>query len=357
MADVPGSTSRSSANHVVADTGSEEAVPTWLAARRSRVATGAGAPSQPELEVEFESISDAENAVAEEDSFVAGETEIALPVFVATNNPPVVAPPKPKVPPSLKVLPLRVDEKTTEQDNSFRGICLRFFRSALMAGILVSLAVHAVAIAILAMLIIGGAAIHPSLDVFGVMGEPNDTALTGVELDSGMPLGDPAPEGTAMEFPDAAQLLPSEQATFDPTSNLRGVAGGSGNGNGGSENGDGNGTIVAPVGVPKYAVTKGSYSVWTDPKDPEPGISYQIVIQFKLPRNVETYRGSDLSGMVIGTDGYKQAIRFGRAESFPVHDGSVQVRIRVPGADRLVRDTIRIESKLLREKQVIEIEF
>jgi hypothetical protein len=33
------------------------------------------------------------------------------------------------------------------------------------------------------------------------------------------------------------------------------------------------------------------------------------------------------------------------------------LRIRVPGADRLVRDIIRIESKLLREKQVVEIEF
>lgn len=357
MAEVPSSTSRSSANHVVADTGSDEAVPAWLAARRSRVATDGAAKAQPDLEVEFESICDSESAVTEEDSFVASDTKIALPVAIATDKPPVATAPKPKIPPSLKALPLRVDEKPAEQDNSFQGCCLRFFRSALMAGILVSLAVHSLAIAILAMLIIGGVAIHPSLDVFGVMGEPDDTALAGVELDSAMPLGDPAPEGTAMEFPDAAQLLPSEQATFDPTSTLRGVAGGSGDGNGGSENGDGNGTIVAPVGVPKYAVTKGSYSVWTDPKDPEPGISYQIVIQFRLPRNVETYRGSDLSGMVIGTDGYKQAIRFGRAESFPVHDGSVQVRIRVPGADRLVRDTIRIESKLLREKQVIEIEF
>ena len=58
-----------------------------------------------------------------------------------------------------------------------------------------------------------------------------------------------------------------------------------------------------------------------------------------------------------GTDGYKQVIRFKRDETFTVVDGIVQVRIRVPGADRLVRDTIRVESKVLREKQTIEIEF
>ena len=69
------------------------------------------------------------------------------------------------------------------------------------------------------------------------------------------------------------------------------------------------------------------------------------------------YRGSDLSGMVTGTDGYKQAIKFNRGQAFDVQDGSVQVRIRVPGAAQLVRDSIRIESKLLREKQMIEIEF
>jgi hypothetical protein len=157
-------------------------------------------------------------------------------------------------------------------------------------------------------------------------------------------------------------LALTQSGEFDANSKLRAGSGGSGKGNGsgdgiGDGDGTGTGNMVGPIGVPKYAVTKGSYSVWTDPKDPEPGISYQIVIQFRLPRNVETYRGSDLSGMVIGTDGYKQAIRFSRTESFPVHDGSVQVRIRVPGADRLIRDTIRVESKLLREKQVIEIEF
>ena len=86
-------------------------------------------------------------------------------------------------------------------------------------------------------------------------------------------------------------------------------------------------------------------------------ISYEIVIQFRLPTNVKTYRSSDLTGMVVGTDGYKQVIRFRRDEALNVRDGSVQVRIRVPGAERLVRDTIRVESKVLREKQTIEIEF
>ncbi len=354
MAEVPRSTSRSPDSPVDHDTGLAEAVPTWMAARRSRVAPSAGVATEPDADVEFESIPDSESSVLEPESFVATDTEIGLPAFVPVTTIKKKAQ-KPKPVPVVKALG---DNDTTKQDNSIRGMWLRFYYSALMKGILVSITVHSVALIILGMLVVGGAMTRPNLDVFGEIGEPGESAPGGLDIDTTLPLGEPPPEGTAIEFPDASSLIAATStAEFDPSSTVRGVSGGTGNGTGGGADGDGNGTIMGPIGIPKYAVTKGSYSVWTDPKDPEPGISYQIVIQFRLPRTVETYRGSDLSGMVIGTDGYKQAIRFSRTESFPVHDGSVQVRIRVPGADRLVRDTIRIESKLLREKQVIEIEF
>ena len=87
------------------------------------------------------------------------------------------------------------------------------------------------------------------------------------------------------------------------------------------------------------------------------GEDYDIVIQVKLPPNVTKYRGSDISGNVIGTDSYRQAIRLKASELLPVVDGVVQIRIHVPGGGRLVRDTIRVESKILREKQTFEIEF
>ncbi len=355
MAEVPRSTSRSPESPVDHDTGLAEAVPTWMAARRSRAATGEVESTEPEPDVEFEAVPDSESSVLEPESFVATDTEIGLPAFVPVTTTIKKKVQKPKPVPLVKALGAN---DTTEQDNSIRGMWLRFYYSALMKGILVSLTVHSVVLLILGMLVISGAVMRPNLDVFGEIGEAGESAPGGLDIDTTLPLGDPPPEGTAIEFPDASSLLAAmPTAEFDPNSTVRGVSGGTGNGSGGGADGDGNGTIMGPIGIPKYAVTKGSYSVWTDPKDPEPGVSYQIVIQFRLPRTVDTYRGSDLSGMVIGTDGYKQAIRFSRTESFPVHDGSVQVRIRVPGADRLVRDTIRIESKLLREKQVIEIEF
>lgn len=361
MAEVPGSTSRSPESHVDRDTGSVEAVPTWMAARRSRVAAGEIESTEPEPDVEFEAVPDSESSVLEPESFVATDTEIGLPAFAPATTTIKKKAQKPKPVPIVKALGAN---DTTKQDNSIRGMWLRFYYSALMKGILVSLVVHSAALIVLGMLVVTGVVNQPGLDVFGVVGDPDGGLPGGSEIDTSLPPGgDSSVANVDMEFSDASSLLAAAQAAeFDASSNLRGGSGGSGRGNGsGDGNGDGDGTgtgnMVGPIGVPKYAVTKGSYSVWTDPKDPEPGISYQIVIQFRLPRNVDTYRGSDLTGMVTGTDGYKQAIKFSRTESFPVHDGSVQVRVRVPGADRLVRDIIRIESKLLREKQVIEIEF
>lgn len=222
------------------------------------------------------------------------------------------------------------------------------------AGVVTSVVIHAVALIILGFLVLKGPTMNQALEIIGITGDPND-GLGEIELDSSMTLDTSEPDSGAMEFSDLSQLLPTTGASFESGDSIRGLPGGKGKGAGGT--GDGDAMALPGVAIPKYAVTKGSFSAWTEPKDPIPGKSYEIVIQFRLPANVKTYKGSDLTGMVVGTDGYKQAIKFARTEAFPVTDGSVQVRIRVPGADRLVRDTIRIESKLLREKQMIEIEF
>jgi len=111
------------------------------------------------------------------------------------------------------------------------------------------------------------------------------------------------------------------------------------------------------IGAPSYAVTKGSFSAWTEPRDPEPGKKYAIVIQVRLPANVKKYRASDLSGVVLGTDSYKQIIRFRSSDEFPINNGGVEVRVIVPGAAQLVRDTIRIQSRVLQEKQTLQIVF
>lgn len=139
------------------------------------------------------------------------------------------------------------------------------------------------------------------------------------------------------------------------------LSGGSGIGAGaGDGEGDGIGVAVPSINVPGYAVTKGSFSVWTDPEDPEPRQDYRIIIQIRLPQNLikdGKYRASDITGQVIGTDKYSKKIQFRPSEFFDVKDGVAQLEVPIPGARKLVRDTIRIQSKLLKEKQTIQLEF
>ncbi|MBS0203402.1 MAG: hypothetical protein JSS49_10915 [Planctomycetes bacterium] len=355
---------------VDATSSGESTVPAWLAARRARVSTTV--EPEPELDVEFAAVPEVD--CREEPDAVAAELPVAsVPVTSTPEGPepqgpdPFVAP-VPKVnrsKPAAVILPpaankvdqplvsVHAEDAVLPEDNSFKGRLLRWLRSSAMAGILVSLLVHTVILSVLAILVIGGTSLRPGLELFGVMADPN-VPVADLVLDSAMPV-DPGKEAAPLEFPDMTKLISTEKAEFNPSTSLNGAVGGTGSESG--EGGEGRGMSVPALNIPKYAVTKGSFSAWTDPKDPEPGFSYQIVIQFRLPANVKTYRGSDLTGMVIGTDGYKQAIRLSKNETFKVQDGSVQIRQVVPGAAKLVRDTIRVESKLLREKQVLEIEF
>lgn len=110
--------------------------------------------------------------------------------------------------------------------------------------------------------------------------------------------------------------------------------------------------------VPEEAIKKGSFTVWTVPKDPVPFVDYSIYIQVTLPNNTQNYSINDLEGYLIGTDEYEQS--FGRGfkpASFEADLNSAVVQIRVPGSFNQVRDTIRVKSTLLNEEQEIEIVF
>ena len=125
------------------------------------------------------------------------------------------------------------------------------------------------------------------------------------------------------------------------------------------------------VGRGANAVSKGSFTVWTIPQSPEPRQDYVIVIEISVPPAKKTYPLSDLSGVVIGTDSYKQALpqnahirsSTGRFFAAPasrgirVRDNRVQLFIQVPGAARLVRDRIAVSSKMLNEKQTLDLVF
>ncbi len=151
--------------------------------------------------------------------------------------------------------------------------------------------------------------------------------------------------------------------------------------------GDGGSSGVGSGGFrllePKNAVKAGSFTAWTIPiaenfgekttagDNPRPGQDYHIVIQVKVPTKRNSYSIADLSGKVVGTDGYVQPIpsqaffqdedgRMIRAKlgrRLPIVEGVVQIIIRVPGAEALVKDTIRIKSKLLKENQTLELIF
>jgi hypothetical protein len=160
---------------------------------------------------------------------------------------------------------------------------------------------------------------------------------------------------------------------------LRDVTAAESQGEGGANGAGGSFRLLEP----RNAVKAGSFTAWTIPiaqrvgeevkagDDPRPGQDYHIVIQIKAPDDRRVYSISDLSGRVIGTDGYVQVvpaqsyykdeqgqlIRVRLGSRLPVVDGVVQILVRVPGAEALVKDTIVVESRRLKEEQTLELVF
>lgn len=161
-----------------------------------------------------------------------------------------------------------------------------------------------------------------------------------------------------MEVPQIASDLLGSGAGTSNQGTGTGDSKGHGTG-GGIGNGDGKGLPFHMPGGGGKVVTKGSFTAWTVPEDPEPGQNYIIVIQFKVPDNVRNKipRADLVGSMVVGTDGYRQMIP-GNTHGYLPGDGKVvQLAVSVPGAGRLVRDTITVKSKMLKEEQVLTIEF
>lgn len=121
--------------------------------------------------------------------------------------------------------------------------------------------------------------------------------------------------------------------------------------------------VFVPTDIPADAVVQGSFTVWTVPADPAPAEPYTIMIEVKLPSSAVNYSVQDLSGMVIGTDGYEQPLGasagfLGDAmQNMSVSAGSARLSVVVPGAEQLVRDTIDVRSTILNEQQRIELVF
>lgn len=115
--------------------------------------------------------------------------------------------------------------------------------------------------------------------------------------------------------------------------------------------------VAQPAPVPAYAVTSGSFSVWAEPANPEPGEPYKIVIQIRIPDGTEKYSVSDLQGVVIGSDGYQKLIPGASRGYLPIRDGRVRMEVHVISADQMVEDMVFVKSRMLREAQRLQIRF
>lgn len=188
-------------------------------------------------------------------------------------------------------------------------------------------------------------------------GVEGDT-LTDIHIDSA--IDDPGQDSASFTFTPIADPLsnaPSAAISESVTGFMSGVGTGVGDG------GDGTLPQLNGINVPSYAKTKGSFSAWTEPRDPKPRENYFVVVQIRLPpelaAKIRKYPASrDLTLSVKGTDGWTNKDKnFQGNPQFPVKEGVVEVRIMIPGAHKLVRDEIFVKSKMLKETQEFEIEF
>lgn len=220
-------------------------------------------------------------------------------------------------------------------------------------GLGVSLGLHAVALIVLSLILL-----HEHRErrggLVGSIGQESQDVSLEDSIDTKLDAPAPASELQFVEMPMQPTELALAVPDFAASDVISGKSKGGGDGNGSGE-GEGLGAGIR-LPVPKSAVSKGSFTVWTVPEDPEPWQKYKIIIQVKLPSGMERYRKTDLAGMMIGSDGYRQTIPDRFAE-FTVQDGVAYLTVDVPGAAVLVRDRIEIRSKRLRETQTLELVF
>ena len=107
-----------------------------------------------------------------------------------------------------------------------------------------------------------------------------------------------------------------------------------------------NPVITESLDIPDDSITKGVYTIWTEPSDPRPFENYFVYIRISKPINV-----NQLEGSLIGTDTYEEcygAMNTGRdcyvvPEQLTAPDGNSLFRTYVPGSFMMVEDTINVK--------------
>ncbi|WP_145367145.1 hypothetical protein [Maioricimonas rarisocia] len=264
-------------------------------------------------------------------------------------------------------------QKPTEPDEGLLDRFVNWLIGEQATGFGISLILHAILLAILSVQIISNLDSGPMFTTVVEESSPETIefeAPINTELDR--PWADAAEADQDFLQPDVSEI---------PAEPLFNAAAAAPDGGGAAAEGEAGGSIR--LFEPENAVKKGSFTAWWIPEaerfgeeveagqNPRPGQNYRIVIQIRVPEKLRVYRLSDLSGDVIGTDGYRQRIpeqafivgKDGsliparRRRTAPVRDGIVQLVFRVPGARADVRDTITVESKMLKEEQSLELVF
>lgn len=252
--------------------------------------------------------------------------------------------------------------------------------SFMTAGFIISFLFHSTILTIMAIVIVGGLPGNDDLSTLLRLDDEESFVLNG-------PLDTRIDEETGGKTTEFNIMQPVKTVIGENESTLKEIeeefSAHIGKGEG-DDNGDGKGNgggdfKFKPKG---NAVTAGSFTAWTVPKDPDLNEDYLIIIQVKLPYTYKStrYRASDLKGIVLGTDNHRQTIPWdvrwpnstfssnavgdirpvtkGSKSYLTVKNRTAQLIVKVPGSQvPATRDTIKIESKVLKEKRTLEIEF
>lgn len=251
------------------------------------------------------------------------------------------------------------------------------------AGLALSFVIHALLLALLAIPVIRH--LQNDTGFTTVVQEASDDLMVfDAPVDTQIPL--PAVESAGGEEWQSRLLDPiTEQAPVIPDLQLSDSNSTAGQAVAASTGNDAGGIRIAD---PKTAIKAGNFSVWTWPivaapargrtvhgkpgDAPKALQDYHIVIRVKMPEGKRTVSLSDFSGMVVGTDGYRQKIpedawyftsngdlvRARTGRNLPVINGTAELLIRVPGAaSAFIKDAIRVHSRTLNEEQTVELVF
>lgn len=259
-------------------------------------------------------------------------------------------------------------DEPSEPEGSWLRRAWHSFLAVILASYGVSVVIH-LAILIIFSLIIwqsqGGSTYSTEL---GIAEATGDELLNPQSFE--ISAGSEGAEETTPEIEPLAIALPQPKAPAIDAApvELPGIAKGTGEDNKDQAGSGSDAKFEMPRGA--GVVRQGNFAAWTLPADPLVGQDYAIVVEITLPPGVENYNRTDLSGKLIGSDGYMINIPDGREFNgqgwvrpyrrprFHFGDDVARLVFFVRGArEALVRDTIRIRSRVLNESQKLEIIF